>query len=177
MIRKINGSASKSSFTLREGDNSDMYYRLSRIDETDKLIKTLVRKWNAFKTIEPENFNAYVKNSSQEFSNLLYDAVQALSRAMNATTLGLSESINTEDPRKLWADKMGVSPKLLRTSSSGKGTVITISALNMFEIYGKGLTNKDIENAGNEVIKELGLDGKCYITDLGNYNGAKLKYN
>ena len=90
--------------------------------------------------------------------------------------LRIKESTNTKDPRQLWAEKMGVDPKLLRTSNTSKGTVITISALNMFEIYGKGLNNKDIEKAGNEVIKELGLDGECYITDLGNYSGAKLKY-
>jgi len=46
----------------------------------------------------------------------------------------------------------------------------------MFSVYEKGLSNKDIEDAGNDVIKEMSLNGKCYITDLGNYSGAKLKF-
>ena len=74
--------------SLHEDENNDMYYRLSNIEETDKLIKTLIRKWNTFKTLEPENFNAHVRNNSDEFNNLIYDALQALTRAMNASNLG-----------------------------------------------------------------------------------------
>lgn len=87
MIKKLRLEDYHESKSLYEDENTDMYYRLSNIEETDKLIKTLVRKWNMFKTVDPENFNAHVKNNSQEFNNLIYDALQALGRAMNATDL------------------------------------------------------------------------------------------
>jgi len=75
---------------LREDDNSDMYYRLSYIDETDKLIKDFNRKWNAFKSVEPEKFNAHVKNNAQDLHDHVWDALNTLIRAMKATSLGES---------------------------------------------------------------------------------------
>jgi len=72
---------------LREDDSSDMYYRMAYIDETDKLIKDFNRKWNAFKSVEPEKFNAHVKNNAQDLRDHVWDALNALIRAMKATNL------------------------------------------------------------------------------------------
>lgn len=87
---------------IKENDNSDMYYRLSHIDDTDKLIKDFNRKWNAFKSVEPEKFNAHVKNNAQDLRNHVWDALNALIRAMKATSL--SESLN-ESPDIIGIEK------------------------------------------------------------------------
>lgn len=44
MVKKLRLEDYHESKSLYEDENSDMYYRLSNIEETDKLIKTLIKK-------------------------------------------------------------------------------------------------------------------------------------
>lgn len=77
---------------LKEDKNNDMYYRLSYIDDTDKLIKDFNRRWEDFKNTSTESFNAHVKNNAQELRDKVWDALNTLIRATKATKLG--EAVN-----------------------------------------------------------------------------------
>jgi hypothetical protein len=77
---------------ITEDENNDMYYRLSYIDDTDKLIKDFNRRWEDFKNTSPESFNVHVKNNAQELRDKVWDALNALIRATKATKLG--EAVN-----------------------------------------------------------------------------------
>ena len=89
-----------------EDENTEMEYRLSFIDELPGMLKTLTKKVNLLMG-EKDSFNPHVKNNVLSARDHLYEALQDMHRAMNATSLGkkknesLKEEVSNDDVREL----------------------------------------------------------------------------
>ena len=72
---------------IREDKDTEVYYRLSGIEDLQTNLKILTKKVNLLLGAK-DNFNAHVENNVKSARNHIYEALQDLNRAMNATTLG-----------------------------------------------------------------------------------------
>ena len=70
-----------------EDENTEMSYRMSFIDELPGMLKTLTKKVNLL-IGEKDNFNPHVENNVLSARDHIYEALQDINRAMNATSLG-----------------------------------------------------------------------------------------
>lgn len=72
---------------IREDENSEMSFRMSFIDELPGMLKTLTKKVNLLMG-EKDKFNPHVENNVLSARDHIYEALQDMHRALNATTLG-----------------------------------------------------------------------------------------
>lgn len=88
-----------------EDKNTETAYRMSFIDELPGMLKTLTKKVNLLLG-EKDSFNPHVENNVLSARDHIYEALQDMNRAMNATSLGrtnesLKEEVSKDDVREL----------------------------------------------------------------------------